>query len=433
MRDVIGVILGGGQGARLFPLTQYRSKPAVPIGGKYRLIDIPISNCIHSDVNKISVLTQFNSASLHRHISRTYRFDSFSDGYVEILAAEQTMEDANWYQGTADAVRRQLHRLLSRQAKQCLILSGDHLYRMDYHAFVEEHREREADVSIAVKPVTRQQAPELGILKVDDRGRIVAFREKPKTDAELDDLKLEAPSEGGVVSPPVSGDFKPGEEFYLASMGIYVFEPQVLTSLLMGSSQEDFGKHIIPEAIEKLGVYAHTFEGYWEDIGTIRSFYEANLALTDRDPPFAFHEAPSPVYTHHRHLAGSLIEACHVDRMIVAEGCRIQEAEIRRSVIGLRTVIGSGVQLADTVLMGADLYETAADRERNAATGIPDVGIGEGTVIRQAIVDKNARIGEGVVIANEEGVAEADGAGYFIRDRIVVIPKNGVIPDRARI
>ena len=216
-------------------------------------------------------------------------------------------------------------------------------------------------------------------------------------------------------------------------MGIYVFEPQVLTSLLMGSSQEDFGKHIIPEAIEKLGVYAHTFEGYWEDIGTIRSFYEANLALTDRDPSFAFYQASAPVYTHHRHLAGSLIEACHVDSTIVAEGCRIQEAEIRRSVIGLRTVIGSGVQLADTVLMGADLYETAADRERNAATGIPDVGIGEGTVIRQAIVDKNARIGEGVVIANEEGVAEADGAGYFIRDRIVVIPKNGVIPARTRI
>jgi len=431
MRDVIGVILGGGQGARLFPLTQYRSKPAVPIGGKYRLIDIPISNCIHSDVNKISVLTQFNSASLHSHITRTYRFDSFSDGYVEILAAEQTMEDANWYQGTADAVRRQLHRLLSRQAKQVLILSGDHLYRMDYHAFVEEHREREADVSIAVKPVTRQQAPEFGILKVDKSGRIVAFSEKPKTDAELDDLKLEATAIGGFGSS--ANGFSPGEEFYLASMGIYVFEPPVLTSLLMASSREDFGKHIIPDAIEKIGVYAHTFAGYWEDIGTIRSFYEANLALTDPDPDFAFYEASAPVYTHQRHLAGSLIEKCHIDRAIITEGCRIQQADIQRSVVGHRTVIGSGVKIVDTVLMGADFYETVADRERNTTTATPDLGIGNGTVISQAIIDKNARIGERVLISNEEGVAEAEGEGYYIRDRIVVIPKNAVIANDTRI
>ena len=286
MRNVIGVILGGGQGTRLFPLTQLRSKPAVPIGGKYRLIDIPISNCLHSGVNRIFALTQFNSASLHRHISTTYRFDSFSDGFVEILAAEQTQDSVAWYQGTADAVRRQLRHLLSRRADQVLILSGDHLYRMDYRAFVEEHRARSADVSIAVKPVTRQAAPALGIVQVNAQGQIVDFREKPQDEAALDALRL-----------PAAAD---SEACYLASMGIYVFEPQVLVSLLMGSDQDDFGKHIIPGAIHKVGVFAHTFEGYWEDIGTIRSFYEANLALTDRPPPFDFYRADAPIYTHAR-------------------------------------------------------------------------------------------------------------------------------------
>jgi glucose-1-phosphate adenylyltransferase len=257
-------------------LTEFRSKPAVPIGGKYRLIDIPISNCIHSGINRIFVLTQFNSASLHRHISTTYRFDSFSDGFVEIMAAEQTQDSADWYQGTADAVRQQLRHLLSRKTDQVLILSGDHLYRMDYRAFIEEHRDRAADVSIAVKPVSRKEAPSLGLLKVDDQGKIVDFCEKPQTEAELDEFRLDEP---------------PGEdpnELYLASMGIYIFEPQVLVSLLMGSDQDDFGKHIIPDAIHKVGVYAHIFDGYWEDIGTIRSFYEANLALTDAHPPLYF-------------------------------------------------------------------------------------------------------------------------------------------------
>ena len=414
MRNVIGVILGGGQGTRLFPLTQLRSKPAVPIGGKYRLIDIPISNCLHSGVNRIFALTQFNSASLHRHISTTYRFDSFSDGFVEILAAEQTQDSVAWYQGTADAVRQQLRHLLSRRADQVLILSGDHLYRMDYRAFVEEHRARGADVSIAVKPVTRQAAPSLGIVQVDAQGRIVDFREKPQDAAELEGLRL-----------PGAAD---SEACYLASMGIYVFEPQVLVSLLMSSDQDDFGKHIIPGAIHKVGVFAHTFDGYWEDIGTIRSFYEANLALTDRPPPFDFYRADAPIYTHARFLAGTRLENCHIERGIICEGSYIQSARIEHSVIGIRSVIGANCQIAHTIVMGADSEESPADRARNAAQGLPNVGIGANTAIAGAIIDKNARIGEGVCIANKDRGVEAGGDNYYIRDGIVVVPKDAVIP-----
>ena len=414
MRNVIGVILGGGQGARLFPLTQLRSKPAVPIGGKYRLIDIPISNCLHSGVNRIFALTQFNSASLHRHISTTYRFDSFSDGFVEILAAEQTQDSAAWYQGTADAVRQQLRRLLSRRAEQVLILSGDHLYRMDYRAFVEEHRVRGADVSIAVKPVTREAAPGLGIVQMNAEGRIVDFREKPQDEAELDALRLSAAADP--------------EACYMASMGIYVFEPQVLVSLLMSSDQDDFGKHIIPDAIHKVGVFAHTFDGYWEDIGTIRSFYEANLALTDRQPPFNFYRADAPIYTHARFLSGTRLENCHIERGIICEGSYIRSARIERSVIGIRSVIGANCQISNTIVMGADSDESPADRARNTAQGIPDMGIGANSTITGAIIDKNARIGERVCITNKDRGVEADETNYYIRDGIVVVPKDAVIP-----
>ena len=416
MHNVLGVILGGGQGARLFPLTQIRSKPAVPVGDKYRLIDIPISNCLHSGVEKIFVLTQFNSASLHRHISTTYRFDIFSNGFVEILAAEQTQDSEHWYQGTADAVRQQLRHILSRQSDLCLILSGDHLYRMDYRPFVAQHRERGADVSIAVKPVTRDQAPSLGILKVNPDGRIVDFCEKPQTDAELDELKLSSP---------------PGEnpdELYLASMGIYLFEPQVLVSLLVGDNRDDFGKHIIPDAIKKVDVYSYPFEGYWADIGTIRAFYDAILSLTGSDPPFRFHEPDMPIYTHPNFLAGGRIGRCRLEKSIVAEGCNIEDAEIERSVIGVRSTIGQGVRLYNTIMMGADFYETPENRERNVAQGIPDIGIGSGSVINRAIIDKNARIGEKVIIDNTQDVSQADGESYFIRDGIVVVPKNAQIP-----
>ena len=421
MRNVIGVILGGGQGSRLSPLTQIRSKPAVPIGGKYRLIDIPISNCIHSGVDKMFVLTQFNSASLNRHVSATYRFDSFSGGFVEILAAEQTMEDTDWYQGTADAVRKQLRRIHSRRGNEVLILSGDHLYRMDYRSFVGEHRQRHADVSIAVKPVRREEASGLGILKVDAEGRIVTFCEKPTTDAELDDLELkEAPGEDP-------------EARFLASMGIYVFEPQVLTSLLIGDQQDDFGRHIIPAAIEKLNVFAHTFDGYWADIGTISAFYRANLELTEVEPRFSFYQPDAPIFTHPRYLAGSRLLGCRVDRGIVSEGCTLIESEVEQSVIGVRTMMGPGVRIYQSVVMGADVYESDSDRTRNAERGVPNIGIGAGSTIHRAIIDKNARIGAGVIISNDARVEEADGEGYHIREGIVVVPKDAVIPDGARI
>jgi glucose-1-phosphate adenylyltransferase len=393
----------------------------VPVGGKYRLIDIPISNCIHSDIDKIFVLTQFNSASLNRHVSATYRFDSFSGGFVEILAAEQTMSDTDWYQGTADAVRKQLRRIHSRNGHQVLILSGDHLYRMDYRRFVDEHRERAADVSIAVKPVRREQASQLGILKVDEHGRIVTFHEKPTTDAELDELELpEAPG----ADP---------EARFLASMGIYVFEPSVLTSLLMGVDQDDFGKHVIPAAIERLDVFAHTFDGYWEDIGTISAFYRANLALTEATPKFAFYQPDAPIFTHQRFLAGSRLLDTRVDRAIIAEGCTLVESEIEQSVVGVRTLMGPGVRIYQSIVMGADVYESEGQKEGNRERGVPDIGIGAKSVIHRAIVDKNARIGEGVIISNDARVDEADGDGWHIREGIVVVAKDAVIPDGTRI
>lgn len=415
MKKVLGLILGGGQGARLFPLTQFRSKPAVPIGDKYRLIDIPISNCLHSEINKILVLTQFNSASLHRHISTTYRFDVFTDGYVEVLAAEQTQDNANWYQGTADAVRKQLRHILSRRAELCLILSGDHLYHMDYRPFVSMHWERGADVSIGVKPVTREQAPGLGILKVDSDGRVTDFREKPQHATELDELRL--------PSPPGANP----KELYLASMGIYIFEPKTLVSLLMGVNGDDFGRNVIPEAIKQVAVHSYPFQGYWEDIGTIRAFYEATLALTDPEPPFDFYDHETPIYTHPNFLAGARMTRCRVERAIVGEGCNIEEAEIQRSVLGIRSVIGAGTRIHNTVMMGADYYETDADLERNASQGVPNVGVGRNCFIDGAIIDKNARLGDEVCIRNTQGIAEAEGDNYYIRDGIVVIPKNAEI------
>lgn len=416
MEDVLGVVLGGGQGKRLYPLTLYRSKPAVPIGDKYRLIDIPISNCLHSHVNKIFVLTQFNSASLHRHISSTYRFDLFTDGFVEILAAEQTTDNTTWYQGTADAVRKQLRHIQSRRGNLVLILSGDHLYHMDYRPFVALHRNRQADVTIAVKPVTRAQAPGLGILKVGPGGRIVDFREKPQTAAELDELRLPEP----VGQDP--------EARYLASMGIYLFAPQTLVSLLMGNKQDDFGRHVIPEAIRELDVFAYQFDGYWEDIGTIGTYYRAVLALTDPEPPFDFYDRQTPIYTHPNFLAGARLTRCQVDHAIIGEGCTIRDAEIRRSVIGIRSVVGEGSYLRNTVIMGADYYETAAEQARQLDKGTPCIGVGRGASIDGAIIDKNARLGDGVTIRNDAGVTNADGPGYFIRDGIVVIPKGATIP-----
>ena len=413
MQDVLALILGGGQGKRLYPLTKLRAKPAVPIGGKYRLIDIPISNCLNSGVHKIYVLTQFLSASLHRHIYQTYKFDLFSGGFVYILAAEETPSGMDWFQGTADAVRKQLARLASAFAEDVLILSGDHLYRMDYAEFIELHREKRADVTIAVQPVARADAPRLGILKTDEDGRITAFHEKPQA-GKLD----------GLESLP--GHDKP----YLASMGIYLFRMDVLRKVLEESDAEDFGRQIIPAAIEKLRVYAFPFAGYWEDIGTIRTFYETNLALTLPEPPFDFYDSRHLIFTRPRFLPPSRADGCDLERTVLAEGCLIEDSHIRESVIGLRSIIGPDVRITRTVMMGADFYETPERKAENRRIGRPDVGIGRGCTIEGAIIDKNARIGAGVTIrapAASEGMVETE--DYVIRDGIVVIPKNAVITD----
>jgi len=413
MRDVMAVILGGGQGTRLYPLTRLRAKPAVPIGGKYRLIDIPISNCLNADIHKIYVLTQFLSASLHRHIYQTYKFDLFSGGFVYILAAEETPSGMDWYQGTADAVRKQLPRFVHARVEDILILSGDHLYRMDYAEFVALHREKRADVTIAVQPVTRADAPRFGILEAEEDGRISAFHEKP------DDDQLD-----GLESLPDSD--KP----YMASMGVYIFRQDALQEVLEGSDDEDFGRQIIPAAVESLRVYAFPFNGYWEDIGTVGAFYKANLALTLPDPPFDFYDHRHPIYTRPRFLPASRADGCDLERTVMAEGCLIQDSDIRESVIGLRSVIGPDVRVARTVMMGADFYETPDRKADNLKLGQPDVGIGRGSTIEGAIIDKNARLGEGVIIrphVPDEEMVEAE--NYVIRDGVVVIPKNAVIPD----
>jgi len=413
MQDVMAVIMGGGQGTRLYPLTKLRAKPAVPIGGKYRLIDIPISNCLNSGIHKVYVLTQFLSASLHRHIYQTYKFDLFSGGFVYILAAEETPRGMDWYQGTADAVRKQLPRFVHARVEDILVLSGDHLYRMDYAEFVELHREERADVTIAVQPVARADAPRFGILKTDEEGRIISFHEKPQAD-ELD----------GLESLPDS------DRPYLASMGIYVFRQDVLQEVLEESEAEDFGRQIIPAAIESLRVYAFPFDSYWEDIGTIRAFYEANLSLTLPEPPFDFYDPKNPIYTRPRFLPSSRADGCDLEQTVLAEGCLIQQSDIRESVIGLRSIIGPDVRIARTVMMGADFYETPEQRAENRRLGRPDVGIGRGSIVEGAIIDKNARIGGGVAIrshAPDEEMVEAD--NYVIRDGVVVIPKNSVIPD----
>jgi glucose-1-phosphate adenylyltransferase len=411
--DVLSVVLGGGRGTRLYPLTKLRTKPAVPLGGKYRLIDVPISNSINSGIERIFVLTQYLSASLHRHVQRTYRFDAFSGGYVEILAAEQTLEGDDWYQGTADAVRQQMHRLLSRGAEDALILAGDHLYRMDYGRFVRFHRENRADVTVAVIPVSEAHASRYGILKTNDAGRIVAFEEKPKQAGALARLQSRRGS----------------ERSYLASMGIYVFRMEVLNRLLEDVNCDDFGRRLIPAAVQRVRTYGFSFEGYWEDIGTIDSFYRANLALTLPDPPFDFYDPHRPIYTRSRFLPPSREDGCRVERVVVAEGCKLYDAEIKESVIGLRSMVRPGARLRRVVMMGADFYEDEDDKEQNRRLGQPHVGIGQDARIERAIIDKNARIGRGVEIASHRGEPDRDEEQYSIRDGIVVIPKNTVIPD----
>ncbi len=413
MSDVLSVILGGGRGSRLFPLTLQRSKPAVPIAGQYRLIDIPISNCLNSGLRRMFVLTQFNSESLNKHISLTYKFDLFSNAFVSILAAEQTEDDANWFQGTADAVRQSLRHLLSHRWKEALVLSGDQLYQMDYRKLVESHRRQVADVTVAVTPVTADQAHAFGILKVNKQGRIVHFDEKPPRER-LDGLVSEIPGLG---------------QTFLASMGIYMFGRDLLVKAVSDHQLVDFGRHVIPKLVPEARVHAYVYRGYWEDVGTIRSYYEANLALCQPVPPFDFYDVQRPVFTHPRFLPATKVESCTVENALVSEGCVIVESELRRALVGIRARIGRGVRVRDSLLLGADYYETVEETARASEAGLPRIGIGDDTVIQGAIVDKNARIGSGVRILNEEGVQEMDGPGYFIREGIVIVPKNGVIRD----
>ncbi len=421
---LLAVILGGGAGKRLFPLTQQRSKPAVPLGGKYRLVDIAISNCINSDVLRMFVLTQYNSASLNRHIAQTYRFSQFSNGFVEVLAAEQTPESGNWFQGTADAVRQVLPHIRDWGIDTLLILSGDHLYRMDYRQFLQRHYESDADVTVSVIPCDPKSATDFGLLKTDAGGRIIEFKEKPKG-AELESMTVDTTTLG----------LSPEEAFarpYLASMGIYVFKYDRLETLLAENpSWVDFGKEVIPGATERGPVQAYVFNEYWEDIGTISAFYRANLDLTSKIPKFNLFDSEAPVYTRARYLPPSKVEESQIGDSIIGDGCIINGAHISKSVIGLRSRISKGVRMEASFMMGADYYQTIEEMRDDLIKGEPRLGIGEGTIIRRAIIDKNARIGSGVKLLNEAGVTEADGAGgsYFIRDGIIIVPKNAVVRD----
>lgn len=422
--NLLAVILGGGAGTRLFPLTQQRSKPAVPLGGKYRLVDIAISNCINSDVFKMFVLTQYNSASLNRHLAQTYRFSQFSNGFVEVMAAEQTPESPQWFQGTADAVRQVLPHIRDWGIDTLLILSGDHLYRMDYRKFLARHFESDADVTVSVTPCDEAAASDLGLLKTDESGRIIEFKEKPKGD-ELQSMRVETSKLGLNESEAIGRPF-------LASMGIYVFKYDRLEQLLADDpTGVDFGREIIPSAIKTGNVQAYLFDGYWEDIGTISAFYRANLDLTSKIPKFNLFDAEAPVFTRARYLPPSKIEESQILDSILSDGCIVNGAAITNSVIGLRSRIGKGVRIDSSFVMGADYYQSLEEMRVDLVAGKPRVGIGEETIISRAIVDKNARIGSGVRLLNEARVVEADAedGSYYIRDGIIIVPKNAVIRD----
>ncbi|MDX9786617.1 MAG: glucose-1-phosphate adenylyltransferase [Desulfobacterales bacterium] len=411
MKDVLGLIMGGGQGARLYPLTKLRAKPAVPLAGKYRLIDIPISNCLHAGIDKIAILTQFNSVSLHRHIQRVYARDMFSDGWVQILAAEQTPDSTNWYQGTADAVRQQLFQIKQVQARYVLILAGDHLYDMDYRDFIRYHIDTRADITMAVQPVGADMAPALGILKRSAEGRILDFVEKPATE-KLPNLE----SLPGTDAP------------YLASMGIYVFPTDLLLEVLKREG-DDFGKHIIPGAISDYRVMGYVYDGYWADIGTIRRFYEVNLEMASPERPFDLYSPGRPIYTRARFLPPSRVHGTVLKHVLLADGCRISAAEITHSVVGLRSIIDEKAVIRSSVIMGADFYETVTDIEENKRLGRPRIGIGRGTHIEAAIIDKNARIGRNVRIRYLNDRPDAETDNWVVRDGLVIIPKNAVIAD----
>lgn len=424
MQNVLCLILGGGRGTRLYPLTQLRSKPAVPIAGKYRLIDIPISNCINSDLNRVYVLTQFLSVSLHRHIANTYKFDPFGRGFVEVLAAQQTNEAADWYQGTADAVRQQVRYVHEDGAQEVLVLSGDQLYRMNFRELIHSHRENHADVTIAALPVPQSQVGHFGILRLDDTGRVVGFVEKPQTDEQLEPLRT---SEEWLRQRGVEAQ---GRQF-LASMGIYLFNRDTLIELLNAPPlATDFGKEIFPRSIRTHKVQAHLFDGYWEDLGTVKSYHEANLALASDNPPFNFHSPEGVIFTRMRFLPASRISGASLHQCLISDGCVVSpETRIEHCVIGVRSRIGRNTTLRHTVMIGADRFETDTERADNARRGVPNLGVAEGTVIEQAILDKDCRIGRNVQIVNRHNLKNHDGGSYVIRDGIVVIPRATAVPD----
>lgn len=423
-KRVIAIILGGGKGTRLYPLTMDRSKPAVPFGGKYRLVDIPISNCINSDIKQIYVLTQFNSASLHTHISNTYVFDTFSKGFVEILAAEQTFHSSTWYQGTADAVRKNLKHFSDMNPDYCVILSGDQLYRMDINKMLKRHIDSDAELTIAAKPISRAECTGLGIIGTDSEGMITRFFEKPSEQQDISSFKvdpdyLKAQLE---VEPNSSNE-------YLASMGIYIFNWNSLVQML-DNDKDDFGKEIIPMALGQRNLATFLFNGFWEDIGTIKAFYETNLDLANMKPQFNFYDEEMPIYTHRRHLPATKMNFCNISRSLASEGSIITNAYIVNSIIGVRTLIESGASLDGVYCMGAGFYETEEQKEENHRNGVPNVGIGKGTMIRRAIIDQNARIGEGCRIGIDDiPRPEGDFDNYSVHDGIIVIHKGAIIPD----
>ena len=417
---VLCVILGGGQGTRLFPLTKDRAKPAVPLAGKYRIVDIPISNCINSRFRRIYVLTQFNSTSLHSHISRTYKFDQFSAGFVEILAAQQTTTTTTWYEGTADAVRKNLVHFMNHDFDYLLILSGDQLYRMDLEEFIEDHRAAGAEISVATIPVKAAETPALGIMQIDTTGRVTKFLEKPKDPALLEPFKMPGEIRTKVGVPE-------GQDLYLASMGIYVFNRSVIADLL-DNPLSDFGKHIIPHAINTHKVFSYVYQGYWEDIGTIRNFFEANLELVSELPRFNFFDMSAPIFTRPRYLPGSKINGAQIDHAVVSDGCIINRARINNSIVGLRTIIGDATELNRVVILGCDYYESEESVKRHEQESIPRIGIGAHCKIENAIIDKNARIGNNVTISPAGKPENFDHERFFIRDGIVIIPKDAIIP-----
>jgi glucose-1-phosphate adenylyltransferase len=425
VKKVLAIILGGGAGTRLYPLTKLRAKPAVPLAGKYRLIDIPVSNCINSDIYKIYVLTQFNSASLNRHLSRTYSFSGFHEGFVEVLAAQQTPENSNWFQGTADAVRQYMRLFQEWDVDEYLILSGDHLYRMDYCEFVHRHRETDADITISVVPMDEKRASDFGLIKIDGNGRIMDFSEKPKGDA----LKQMAVDTTVLGLTPEQAKQNP----YIASMGIYVFKRKVLMDLLKNFSEfTDFGKEIIPAAAKDYNTQAYLFNGYWEDIGTIEAFYDANLALTQQpQPPFSFYDENAPIYTRGRYLPPTKMLNCRITDSMIGDGCILKNCQIHHSVLGIRTRVESGCNIQDTLIMGADIYQPLEQRKADVEKSAVPIGIGANTVIRRAIIDKNARIGRDVQLINKDHVEEAqrEEQGFHIRNGIIVVIKEGTIHD----